>query len=203
MAEHDKKLRELSIEEFLGRLGSAAPTPGGGAAAALESALGAALLMMVANHTIGKAAFAEFEECNRKALSEAARICASLANGIDADAEAFGSLSAAYKMPAGEEKKKAVAETSAAAAEAPLAVMRDSLEALRLAAQLLGRSNPRLESDIVVAARSLASGIRSASVNVDANLPAIETAFPDRALEIASAQAAILAETDGILSEIL
>ena len=46
--------KNCSIEEYIERLGSGSPTPGGGAAAALTSAQGAALIMMVANHTIGQ-----------------------------------------------------------------------------------------------------------------------------------------------------
>ena len=51
-----EKIEEKSIREYLELLGSNEPVPGGGAAAALTSAQGAALVMMVANHTIGKKA---------------------------------------------------------------------------------------------------------------------------------------------------
>ena len=44
---------DLSIKEFLGKLGSAAPVPGGGGAAALGGALCAALCSMVAALTSG------------------------------------------------------------------------------------------------------------------------------------------------------
>ena len=43
------KLKRLSIQEFLARLGSAEPVPGGGGASALAAALGAALGVMVAS----------------------------------------------------------------------------------------------------------------------------------------------------------
>lgn len=92
------RLDELRIKDYLGRLGSGAPTPGGGAAAALCSAQGAALVMMVANHTIGKPKYAEFEELNKDILSEAEVLMNSLTDGIDNDAAAFGEVSAAYSM---------------------------------------------------------------------------------------------------------
>jgi formiminotetrahydrofolate cyclodeaminase len=94
-----RSFRDLSIDEYLRRLGSGSPTPGGGAAAALTSAQGAALIMMVANHTIGKPKYAEFEELNKDILSEAEVLLGSLTDGIDNDAEAFGKVSEAYALP--------------------------------------------------------------------------------------------------------
>ena len=167
--------KNVNIEDYLQQLGSGAPTPGGGAAAALTSAQGAALIMMVANHTIGKPKYAEFEELNKDILAEAEVLLGRLMDGIDNDAEAFGKVSAAYALPRQfsdiqidrvsaeierlrneghsiddineegmtaeimdqiEDALKAdrqaeIAKTSVEAAEAPLAVMEDSLSALR------------------------------------------------------------------------
>ena len=201
-----RSFRDMDIEDYLKRLGSGAPTPGGGAAAALTSAQGAALVMMVANHTIGKPKYAEFEELNKDILSEAEVLLGSLTDGIDNDAAAFGKVSAAYALPKTNEEKRS-AEISAAsvlAAEAPLMVMEDSLAGLRLAATLKGRSNKMLESDVYVAALHLYTGIRSAYYNVEANMPAIEKADPAcasqmrlRAAEIISASSDIMAEQFG------
>ena len=239
--------KNYSIEEYLERLGSGSPTPGGGAAAALTSAQGAALIMMVANHTIGKPKYAEFEELNKDILAEAKELADRLMHGIDRDAEEFGKVSDAYALPRQfsdiqidrvsaeierlradghniddineegmtaeimnqiedalkAERQAAIATASVAAAEAPLMVMEDSLSALRLAATMKGRSNRMLESDIYVAALSLSSGIRSANLNVDANLPAIEKADPEIASSMRLRVARILAETDTIISGLL
>ena len=239
--------KNYSIEEYLERLGSGSPTPGGGAAAALTSAQGAALIMMVANHTIGKPKYAEFEELNKDILAEAKELADRLMHGIDRDAEEFGKVSDAYALPRQfsdiqidrvsaeierlradghniddineegmtaeimnqiedalkAESQAAIATASVAAAEAPLMVMEDSLSALRLAATMKGRSNRMLESDIYVAALSLSSGIRSANLNVDANLPAIEKADPEIASSMRLRVARILAETDTIISGLL
>ena len=101
------------------------------------------------------------------------------------------------------DRQDAIASVSVLAAEAPLMVMEDSLSALRLAATMKGRSNRMLESDIYVAALSLSSGIRSANLNVDANLPAIEKADPEIASSMRLRVARILAETDTIISGLL
>ena len=142
-----RSFKDISVKEYLERLGSGDPTPGGGAAAALMSAQGAALIMMVANHTIGKPKYAEFEELNKEVLGEAEVLLKSLTEGADNDADAFGKVSAAYAMPKDDENRAAeIASASVLAAEAPLVVMEDSLAALRLAAKLKGRSNKNLES---------------------------------------------------------
>jgi formiminotetrahydrofolate cyclodeaminase len=242
-----RSFRDLSIDEYLRRLGSGSPTPGGGAAAALTSAQGAALIMMVANHTIGKPKYAEFEELNKDILSEAEVLLGSLTDGIDNDAEAFGKVSEAYALPRSfsdiqidrvsaeikrlraeghtiddidedgmtveimdqieealrEDRQAAISSVSVLAAEAPLMVMEDSLAALRLAATLKGRSNRMLESDIYVAALSLAAGITSANFNVEANLPAIEKADPGLASSMRLRAAGILAEKDTIVDGLL
>lgn len=239
--------KNCSIEEYLERLGSGSPTPGGGAAAALTSAQGAALIMMVANHTIGKPKYAEFEELNKDILAEAKELADRLMDGIDRDAEEFGKVSDAYALPRQfsdiqidrvsaeierlrtdghtiddineegmtveimdqiedalkAERQASIAKASVAAAEAPLMVMEDSLSALRLAATMKGRSNRMLESDIYVAALSLVSGIRSAKLNVDANLPVLEKADPELASSMRLRVARILAETDTIINGLL
>ena len=239
--------KNCSIEEYIERLGSGSPTPGGGAAAALTSAQGAALIMMVANHTIGKPKYAEFEELNKDILAEAKELADRLMDGIDRDAEEFGKVSAAYALPRlfsdiqidrvsaeierlradghtiddinedgmtaeimdqiedalKAERQAAIAKASVAAAEAPLMVMEDYLSALRLAATMKGRSNRMLESDIYVAALSLVSGIRSAKLNVDANLPVLEKADPELASSMRLRVARILAETDTIINGLL
>ena len=241
-----RSFKDISIEEYLKRLGSGAPTPGGGAAAALTSAQGAALIMMVANHTIGKPKYAEFEELNRDILDEAEVLLHSLTAGIDNDAEAFGKVSEAYALPRlfsdiqidrvsaeikrlkaeghliddidedgmtaeimdqiekalRTDRQASIAAASSEAAEAPLSLMEDALAALRLAATMKGRSNKMLESDIYVAALSLDAGIRSANLNVDANLPAIEKADAAHASSMRLRAAGILAETDKIISEL-
>ena len=98
MAE-DKSFAMDTVKGFLTSLGSGDPTPGGGAAASLSSAMGASLLMMVANHTIGKQKYAEFEELNKRVRDEAEAMLGRFIQGMDNDAEAFKAVSAAYGMP--------------------------------------------------------------------------------------------------------
>ena len=88
-----------TVEDFLDQLACAAPTPGGGSAAAIIGAMGAALISMVCNVTIGKKGQeqAAAEMLAVRAESEALR--ARLAAMVDEDIAAFDGLMAAYKLP--------------------------------------------------------------------------------------------------------
>src|ERR1700720_587742 len=128
-----------SIQTFLDDLASECPTPGGGGAAAVSGAIGAALVSMVANLTIGKknyeAVSADLETVNAKA--EALR--AELTGAIEEDAMAFNSVMAAYGLPraTGEEKAKRAAAIQAAlkdATQAPLRAVKACFEVILLAA---------------------------------------------------------------------
>ena len=197
-----KEFAKKNIEEYLEQLGSAEPTPGGGAAAALVSAQGAALIKMVANLTIGKEKYAEHEELCKNVLSEAEEICEKLASGMDRDAAAFGNVNAAYSLQDPEVREQAIANASVDAAEAPIAVMEDSLRGIELAKSLLGHSNPNLESDIYVAVLCLIAGLKSAAYNVAANLAAIRTVYPDIAARLQSRAGELIAASRELEREI-
>src|SRR5207244_3292690 len=87
---------DLSVRELLDRLGSSAPAPGGGAAAALAGALGAALVQMTANLSIGRPKLAGIEPQARQIEVRAAELRLRLAELADADAQAYARVSAAY-----------------------------------------------------------------------------------------------------------
>ena len=173
------KLIDEKINDYVDALSSGAPTPGGGAVAALTAAQGAALIMMVANLTVGKKKYAEFEELNVAAIDEAKGYLDQLMAGVDEDKKAFGQVASAYGMPKETDEEKAarseaIAIASVGAAEAPLKVMR----AGTCADSLIGRSNKQLVSDLYVAALNLNAGVQAAEFNVSANVPYI----PDREL---------------------
>jgi formiminotetrahydrofolate cyclodeaminase len=169
----------MKLNEFIEELGSASPAPGGGSAAALVGAQGTALITMVANLTVGKPRYAEYEDLNQAALNEGSRLCSRLVSLVDRDAEAFNKLSAAYKLPkAAEDEKearsKAIAQATLSATETPFEMMEISLKALYLCKSLLGKSNENASSDLGVSALCLLTCINGAWLNVLINLPGIE-----------------------------
>ena len=168
-----------SIVTFLDDLASERPTPGGGGAAAVCGAIGAALVSMVANLTIGKknyeAVWEDLEAVNAKA--EALR--AELTGAIEADAVAFNSVMAAYGLPRAteEEKAKRAASIQAAlkdATLAPLRAVKACFEVILLSAAAAEKGNLNVISDAGVAVLSANAGLRSAALNVFVNAKAIK-----------------------------
>ncbi|WP_273227392.1 cyclodeaminase/cyclohydrolase family protein [Mogibacterium timidum] len=196
-----EKLVNTEISEYIEVLSSEAPAPGGGAVAALTAAQGAALIMMVANLTIGKKKYAEYEELNIGARDEARTYLEQLMKGVDEDKEAFEQVSKAYSMAKQTDSEKAarreaIAIASVGAADAPLKLMRAGVCALRLAADMIGKSNANLVSDLYVAALNLNAGVQAASYNVAANIPYIA----DR--ELAASWGAEAGELAGAAAEL-
>ncbi len=173
-------IKDQTINEFLEDLKSEAPAPGGGAVAALTGAQGAALIMMVANLTVGKKKYAEYEQLNVRVRNETQEVLTQLIRGIDDDKEAFTLVSNAYAMPKSTEEEKAlrkaaISEASVAAGLAPLNACRAALRGLRLNCEILGKSNKNLVSDLYVSALNLNACIQAAKLNVLANTPSMES----------------------------
>ena len=127
----------MTIKNWFEELKSDLPAPGGGGVAAMSGANGIALIMMVANHTVGKAKYADFEELNRDTIDECEVLLQRMIDGIGNDKVAFEKVTNAYGLPRSTDEEKTersriIAEASVGAAEAPLAVMRDAVRGLEL-----------------------------------------------------------------------
>ncbi|GAA3846124.1 cyclodeaminase/cyclohydrolase family protein [Saccharothrix violaceirubra] len=155
--------------EWLADLASGASTPGGGAAAALNAAVGAALVSMVCNLTIGRPKYAAHEETMTGALHEAERLRLTAVELADADAVAFDAVIAAYRLPK-ETRGTAVRDALAAAADVPLRTAALAASVVALAESVLAGANPNVLSDVAVAASSARAALESAAVNVEINL---------------------------------
>jgi formiminotetrahydrofolate cyclodeaminase len=172
-------VRETTIEDWLTDLASELPAPGGGAAAGVNAAMGAALVSMVCNLTIGKPKFADYEAVMREVLDEAERLRLEALQLAEDDAEAFSGVVAAYRLPKSSDEEKA-ARTAAIqsglveAAAVPLAVAKVAAQVIRLSGRVLEGSNPNVLSDVAVAASAAKSALESAALNVDINLVSIK-----------------------------
>lgn len=190
--------RGQSIGTWLDELGSAAPAPGGGAAAALTAATAAALVEMVANLTVGRPAYAEHEAQVTLIRDAARQLRRRAVTQVDEDAAAFRSLMAAYRLPRQTSEQQAARQpaiqaATRQAAEVPLDVAATAADVIRLAAELPGRSNPNVLSDVGVAAATAAAAIEAAAINVDVNLAALPGTE-------AEARAALAAELESHLA---
>src|ERR1700690_4625455 len=92
-------ITQAPVETFLDELASGHPTPGGGSAAAIMGAMGAALVSMVCNVTIGKKGYEAVEAEMRAILRESERVRGRLTAMVAEDIAAFDSIMAAYKLP--------------------------------------------------------------------------------------------------------
>jgi formiminotetrahydrofolate cyclodeaminase len=172
-------LRDLSLSEFSAQLSSTDPVPGGGSASAAVAAMGAGLLVMTCNFTIGKAKYAEVEEEMMELRDELEPIRVWLLASVDRDSQAYQAVTDAFGMPKGtpgekEARGKAIQEAMVGAAEVPLDVARRCLRALDLARDVVEKGNPNTLSDAGCGARFINAGLHGALFNVRINLGSIK-----------------------------
>ena len=166
-------IKDMSIEAFLEALAARQSTPGGGSAAAVSAAIGAALISMVANFTVGKKGCDEAEAA--KILVRSERLRLDLTAAIKADVDAFNQVMAAYGMPRGSEAEKAargpaIQAALKAATDAPLECARLSREVIELSRAAAETGNVNVISDAGVAALTGYAGLKSAALNVYINI---------------------------------
>jgi len=181
---------DLSVRQLLEQLGSSAPAPGGGAAAALAGALGAALVQMTANLSIGRPRLADIEPQARQIEAQAADLRRKLGELGDDDAQAYARVSAAYKLPrqpVGQdteqqppaqhtERSMAIQAALREAAAVPLDTAGLCAAVLELAETAAPLLNPAVISDVMVGALLAQAALQSAALNVDVNLAAMTDA---------------------------
>ena len=175
MTDAPASFRDLTITEFVERLASSAPVPGGGSASAISGALAAALVRMVVALSLDKPKYAAYERTLRKADEIAARSLDRLLTLADEDAAAYASLSIALKMPTTTPKdeakrRSAIRAAARQAALAPLKVLHECFDLLVEAEAIAGRSNLNARSDAATAASLAEAGARGAAANVLINL---------------------------------
>lgn len=189
------KLYELTAEEFLTRLASEAPVPGGGGGAAMAGALAAALASMVANLTIGKEKFAAQEAECRELLRQAEALRQDFLQLAEADAQVFADFMACYKLPKADAEEKAaraaaISRAAKRAAGVPLQIALQSAKVLELADRLAVTGNPGLITDAACSAILARAALRCAVYNVLVNLKLTkDESFNEEALaQLAAAQ---------------
>ncbi len=169
----------LPVRGFLYELSQGNATPGGGSAAGLAGAQGAALLAMVCNLTIGRKKYAEVEKEMEAALDQALRLRDRLMDLIEEDAHAFDSVMDAYRLPKDTPEQKAArsAAIQAGLKEAtrtPMETLRNCVAVLELAPEVVGKGNPNVISDGGAGVLSAHAGMMIAALNVQINLNAIK-----------------------------
>ena len=176
-----------NLQSFLDALASNAPAPGGGAAAALMGATGAALVSMVCNLTLGKPKYAAVAGDMQSLLAQSEALRERLTRMMEDDQAVFKTLMSAYGLPkeSDEEKaerKRAIQAALKRATEVPLACARACTEVIALSREAAEKGNLQVVSDAGVAVTAAEAGLKSAALNVWINVPGIEDkAFADAA----------------------
>ena len=168
------RVTDTSVEGYLEAVASVAPVPGGGGVAALAGSLACALGCMVAGLTVGKAAYADFDEGAREALAACGVLKDRLLALSNADAEGFAPVAAALKLPRSTPADAAVRtkrldEALEVACEAPFEVLERSLEALESLHALAEHGTKLAVVDVGVAASLARTAADGAALTVHAN----------------------------------
>lgn len=164
------ELINLSCEGFLEELASKAAAPGGGGASALVGAAGVALGSMVGSLTVGKKKYAAVEADIAALNVRAEALRKRLEVLVQADAEAFLPVAAAYKLPKETPEKAAVLEKALdRACAVPLEVMTACGEGIALAAEYAEKGSVLARSDAGCAALFCKAAMQAAGLNVKVN----------------------------------
>jgi formiminotetrahydrofolate cyclodeaminase len=178
---------EQGIRTWLDALASEAATPGGGAAAGLTAATGAALISMVGRLTLGKAGFEDVEERMRDVTERADATREVFLALADRDAEAFDSVMEAFRLPKGNEEERAsrtmrIQQAYEAAAAVPLELAGRAVGLMELAEDATAIGNPNAASDGYSAGALLFAAALAAIANVRINAAGLKDQAKGHAL---------------------
>ena len=159
------------VEPFIEQLAAPTAAPGGGSASAAAGAMAAGLGGMVAGMSRGKKAYLQHEAQLSEAIRRLAEIREELKAAIDADANAFHEVMAAFKKL--RENPDAQVEVDGATRKAtlvPLGVAERAREVRNLLESLRLTTNPKMASDLATGIALANAAIEGALANVEINL---------------------------------
>lgn len=167
------ELGNVTVAEFLTRLSSEAPAPGGGAVAALAAAQAACLVAMVARITVARKK--QEAAALGGVLERAQTLGRELAGLVDRDTQAFLEVMSAYRLPKDDPGRPAAIQSALReAALVPLEVARRSLEVMDLARVALERGITSARTDAGVAVLMARTALEGAALNVLVNLGSLQ-----------------------------
>ncbi|MCS7222407.1 MAG: cyclodeaminase/cyclohydrolase family protein [Anaerolineae bacterium] len=166
------------MRALLDALAAPTPTPGGGTAAALAGAMGAALIEMACRLTVNRAHSASTAAEMERTSVEAGWWRHRLAELADEDARIYGQVITAHRLP------KATEAEAGARQEAIQAALRQAAwvsgqaalacaAVIELARQVIGQVRRSVRGDVAVGALLAEAGLRGAHLNLEINLSAL------------------------------
>jgi formiminotetrahydrofolate cyclodeaminase len=165
------------VEPFIEQLAAPTATPGGGSASAATAAMAAALCSMVAAMSRTKKAFMQYESQFSHALARLAQLREDLKADIEADAESYNQVMAAYKIDkASPDREPAIEAAMKGATSVPMETAQKAREVSDIVATLKPITSPNMASDLTVAGTLASAAIVGALANVEINLSSLKDA---------------------------
>jgi len=167
-------LLDLRVRDLLDRFASTDPTPGGGSAAALSGATGAALVAMVCAMPKTRTGAAEERGRLDTALGRAREASSRLRSLVDEDSAAFDAVMAAYRLPKATDEEKgarktAIAQAMAGATQVPVQTAEACVVVMRAAVEAAQNGNANALSDARTGGAMAWAGLLGAAENVRIN----------------------------------
>ena len=216
--EHDQLLENRLFEgtdspaaansgpSFLDRVAEGTSAPGGGSAAAYAGALGAALAVMNARLTIGKAKYKNVEEECWQVIESGENLRKLLTEAIEIDANSYDGVLIARRLPKDSDeniaiRNEAIKEANFVAAGVPLHSAEMCLDVMKLALRMAEIGNVNAISDAASGVYQANAGFEAACLNVKINLKGYEV--ESRAQEMIEKATAMGSEAKAILAALL
>jgi methenyltetrahydrofolate cyclohydrolase len=171
-------IKDMTIEMYSELLASDEPTIGGGTAAAISGAMGASLVMMVANLSIGKKKYAQHQEVFEDVLGKMRDIQQVFLDKADEDKASFEAVMHAFRLPKSNDdeisaRNLAIEDATKVATLVPLSVAMWAIEVAKSAIIVIEYGNVNARSDGLVGAQMASTSFASAMYNVKTNLTSI------------------------------
>lgn len=169
----------MDYEDFLSRLGSGSPVPGGGSASAMVGSISAALSKMVANLTLGKKGYEDREELMKYAVERLDTLEERFLKLSGEDEEAFNAISATWKMPKNTDEEKRerrtrMKEATLKALHPPWNMAATALTVLEIAGIMVENGNKNAISDAACSAEFAIATVKGALHNIRINLSSLK-----------------------------
>jgi len=168
-------IKNMTLKEFCDKVAEKSPVPGGGAVGAVVAALAASLNQMVANLTIGKKKYSDYQEIMEEVLENMEYSRNKLQEIAEKDIAAFDKVMKAFKLPKDDPKREELVQSSLKeAADVPFELAREARNILKYCRITSKWGNKNAISDAYSASELAKAAFRISVYNVLINLKSIK-----------------------------
>lgn len=176
-------MENLTVKNFVNKLATSEPIPGGGSIAGLSAALGSALSSMVFSLTVGKSVYNELSEDDKDKFDycykETNRYVDKFLQLMEEDAAIFNEFIKVFAMPKTTEEEKqnrklAMDEGFKNAMKTPIIVLEECERVYDIIVVAAELGNLSVISDAAVAVIMLHAAVESSIINIKINLIGIK-----------------------------